>query len=57
MILQSACDAWRHLAIIRLEAKETWQRGSGSHDYMELDKGEDIEGFVKRLWVGMNTNQ
>ena len=44
-------------AILRLEAKETRQRGSGSQDYMDVDEGEATEGSVKRLRVGRDANK
>lgn len=44
-------------AILRLEAKASRQRGSGSHDYMDVDEGDDTEGSVKRLRVGRDANR
>ena len=43
-------------AMMRLEAKENRARGSGSQDYMEVDKGDNTEGLVKRLRIGRDAN-
>ena len=44
-------------AIMRLEAKESKQRGSGNQDYMDVDEGEETEGLMKRLRVGRDANR
>lgn len=41
---------------MRLKAKENMYRGSRSHDYIDVDEGEESEGSMKRLQVGRDAN-